>query len=112
MTWGELRKCRALSRSSERLGAKTGVGVDDGDEESLVDGGSSVETGLDEPATGCELSSLLEVIKRAVSGAVVHHVLIWFSLLYRDYTNLLTTLYGKTGLSVYCCIRGRATTDP
>jgi len=65
MTWGELRKCRARSRSSERLGATTGVGVDDEDEESLVDGGASVETALEGPAAGCEPSSLLAVIKRA-----------------------------------------------
>ena len=63
MTWGELRKCRARSRSSERWG----VGVSDEvdvcswlDEES--DGGEFVEGGWDGLASGCESSSLLTVI--------------------------------------------------
>jgi hypothetical protein len=68
MTWGELRKCRARTRSSERSGA--GGGDDDDDDDASSDeelgGGVSVERGLDSDgaAGDCELSSLLAVIAR------------------------------------------------
>ncbi|SRR6266576_2438447 len=70
MTWGELRKCRARTRSSERSGVGAGDDDDDddasSDEEEELGGGVSVERGLDSdgPAGGCELSSLLAVIAR------------------------------------------------
>jgi hypothetical protein len=64
MTWGELRKCRARTRSSERSGV--GAGDDDAGSDGELGGGVSVERGLDsdEAAGGCELSSLLAVIAR------------------------------------------------
>jgi hypothetical protein len=60
MTWGELKKCRARSRSSERLG----VGVGDACSDEELGGGVSVERGSDSDgdADGCELSSLLAVM--------------------------------------------------
>jgi hypothetical protein len=72
MTWGELRKCRARTRSSERSGVGACDDDDDddddasSDEEEELGGGVSVERGLDSdgPAGGCELSSLLAVIAR------------------------------------------------
>ena len=71
MTWGELRKCRARTRSSERSGV--GGGGDDDDDASSdeeLGGGVSVERGLDSDgaAGGCELSSLLAVIARLNPG--------------------------------------------
>jgi hypothetical protein len=67
MTWGELRKCRARTRSSERSGV--GGGGDDDDDASSdegLGGGVSVERDLDSDGAGggCELSSLLAVIAR------------------------------------------------
>jgi hypothetical protein len=63
MTWGELKKSRARTRSSERSGV--GGGDDNASSDEELGGGVSVERGLgsDGPA-GCELSSLLAVIAR------------------------------------------------
>jgi hypothetical protein len=51
VTWGELRKSRARSRSSERSGVGVGgVGDDDGDDacsDEELGGGVSVERGSD-----------------------------------------------------------------
>lgn len=75
MTWGELRKCRARSRSSERWSA--GVGDGDGDDacswsDEELGGGELVERGWDGPASGCEpSSSLLAVIAKVVKSREV-----------------------------------------
>lgn len=69
MTWGELRKCRARTRSSKR----SGVGGGDGDacSDEGLGSGVSVERGLDSDGTaGCELSSLLAVIATSESLAL------------------------------------------
>jgi hypothetical protein len=64
MTWGELRKCCARTRSSERSGVDGGD--DDASSDEELGGGVSVERGLgsDRTAGGCELSSLLAVIAK------------------------------------------------
>ena len=68
MTWGELRKCCARIRSSERSGV--GGGDDGASSDEELGGGGSVGRGLDSggAAVGCELSSLLAVITRLLNG--------------------------------------------
>lgn len=65
MTWGELKKCCARTRSSERSGVGCAGDVDASSDEGLG-GGVSTERGLDSDGAvgGCELSSLLAVIAR------------------------------------------------
>ena len=64
MTWGELKKSRARTRSSERWGV--GGGDDDASSGEELGDGVSIERGLgsDGVAGNCELSSLLAVIAR------------------------------------------------
>lgn len=71
MTWGELRKSRARSRSSERLGVGVVVVIADDDDACSAEesgGGVSIEggSGSDGAADGCGLSSSLAVIARLV----------------------------------------------
>jgi hypothetical protein len=80
MTWGELRKCLARSRSSERLAVGVGVGVgnDDDDDEARSDkelaGDVSIERGSDsDGATDvCELFLLLVVIAMLKTSFAKH----------------------------------------
>ena|SRR5258707_1069904 len=68
MTWGESRKCRARSRSSERsdVGGDDDDACSDADADEELGAVSVVERGSDSDgaAGGCEPSSLLAVIAR------------------------------------------------
>ena len=81
ITWGELRKCRARTKSSERSGVGSGGDDDDACSDEELGGGVSVERGLDsdEVVGGCELSSLLAVIARLKrNGPVSRATGSWF----------------------------------